>query len=167
MSRKQVAIAGLMLLMPAAAIAEPEIAIRDGIALMSLQTTPDMAGALDDRPPIAFIEDLPDNAEITIISPDGRRRTATLGQPIYDGDIIVASNGTAKISAINDKSITLVSGDSKVFNENDFPIEDAGGGFVGFLRKIFEYTADHIGLEKVPENEPIDYGPVGSLGIRG
>lgn len=146
-----------------AALAEPEKAISDGNNLMSQQITPAMARALDDRVPIAAIEELPDGATITIVSSNGRSRTGSLGEPIHEGDRVAVSNGSVNVVTINGQSITLDDGSSRRFRRNEFAIESSGSGGLSFIRKVLNYTADRIGSTEDPPEESLHGGP----GIRG
>lgn len=164
---RQIAIGSVAMLIATAALAEPEIALRAGNELMNRHATPRMAEALDDRPPIGAIEELEANTRVTIFSAGGGRRSAQLGEPIYEGDRVAVSAGRVAIATINGQSIALDGGVTKTFRSSEFPIENSRAGGVELLRRLFVYTSGLIGREEVPANEPRDYGPVGSLGIRG
>lgn len=122
-------------------------------------------GTLNDESPIGAVEEL--EGSVTIIRSDGSSEPATLGTPVYEGDIIeTASNGAANIMFLDETSLAVsdnarVSVDAYKFDA----ATESGETNLSVLRGVFVYTSGLIGRDD-PDDVLIET-PVGSIGIRG
>lgn len=122
-------------------------------------------GVLNDESPIGVVEEL--EGTVTITRADGSSESATLGTPIYEGDIIeTATNGAANILFL-DETTLAVSDDARVSVDNyQFDAKtESGETNLSVLKGVFVYTSGLIGRDD-PDDVLIET-PVGSIGIRG
>lgn len=118
-----------------------------------------------DVSPVGKITDMTDTATIT--HTDGSHTAATIGTPIYPGDIVETSaRGGVKI-VFTDNSDFSISENAR-FSVDDFAFNastQSGTSLFSMLQGAFVYTSGLIGKQD-PGNINIDT-PVGSIGIRG
>lgn len=102
-----------------------------------------------------------------IIRADGTRIQATVGTPIYQGDVVE----TTKTGAVNiefSDNTTFAISESARMSVDKFVYDtthQSGSSFFSMLQGVFVYTSGLIGKAD-PGNVSIDT-PVGSIGIRG
>jgi hypothetical protein len=122
-------------------------------------------GTLNDESPIGAVEEL--EGSVKIIRADGSTESATLGSPIYEGDVIeTGSDSAANILFLDETSLAVsdsarVSVDSYKFDA----ATESGETNLSVLRGVFVYTSGLIGRDD-PDDVLIET-PVGSIGIRG
>lgn len=120
---------------------------------------------VNDSTPIGEISEVVGDAKI--IRTDGTQETATLGAPIFEGDIVETEGDGAVNMVFIDESSFAVSENARIaIDEFVFDTStEAGKQDFSILRGVFMYTSGLIGREN-PDAVDIDT-PVGSIGIRG
>ena len=121
--------------------------------------------SMTDESPVGAVEEV--SGEATILRADGTSETATLGTPVYQGDIIETSgNGAVNIVFIDETSMAVSENARLAVDEYQFdPSTESGTTNLSVLRGVFVFTSGLIGRDD-PDDVLIDT-PVGSIGIRG
>ena len=120
---------------------------------------------MTDESPVGAIDEV--KGEATIIHPDGTSETATIGTPVYAGDIIETNaDGAANIVFIDETNMAVSNNARLAIDDYSFdPTTESGTTNFSVLRGVFMFTSGLIGRDD-PDDVQIDT-PVGSIGIRG
>ena len=123
------------------------------------------APMINDESPVGVVQEMSGGASVTRVG--GSVEEASLGTPIYEGDIIeTGSDGALNIVFADDTNFA-VSQDSKLSIDEYVYDPDTHEGSTDFsvLKGLFVFTSGLIGRED-PDDVTIDT-PQGSIGIRG
>ncbi len=122
-------------------------------------------GSMVDESPVGAIEEVKGDA--VIIRADGTQEPATIGTPVYQGDIVETSKSGAVNIVFLDETSMAISEDARfAVNEYTFdPASESGTTNFSVLRGVFVFTSGLIGRDD-PDDVEIET-PVGSIGIRG
>ena len=123
------------------------------------------ANTANDATPVGKITEIV--GEVTITHADGTKVKATLGSPIYEGDIIETS-AKGGVNILFSDNTTFSISESARLSVDEFTFNAAdneGTSFFSMLQGLFVYTSGLIGKED-PGQVSINT-PVGSIGIRG
>lgn len=120
---------------------------------------------LNDESPIGAVEEL--EGTVTIIHANGSSESATLGTPIYEGDVIETSgNGAVNVLFLDETSMAVSENARMSVDNYKFDAAtESGETNLSVLRGVFVYTSGLIGRDD-PDDVLIET-PVGSIGIRG
>ena len=129
------------------------------------QQTYAQAGTMTDESPVGSITELEGSATIT--HTDGITEIATIGSPVYEGDIIETNGeGSLNIAFIDDTQFAISSNARLAIDEYVFdPSTESGTSDFSVLRGLFIFTSGLIGRDD-PDDVKIET-PMGSIGIRG
>lgn len=154
---------------PAPVIESPDGSILTGNLVKSFLSSQNeelaQIGTLNDESPIGAVEEL--SGDVTIIHADGTSETATLGTPIYQGDVIeTKADGAINVLFLDETSMAVSENARMAIDEYQFdPETESGTTNLSVLRGVFVYTSGLIGRDD-PDDVLIET-PVGSIGIRG
>lgn len=121
--------------------------------------------SLTDESPVGAIEEI--EGEAKVIRADGTSETATLGTPIYNGDVIETSaDGAVNVIFIDETSMAVSENARLAIDNYQYdPSTESGETNLSVLRGVFVFTSGLIGRDD-PDDVLIET-PVGSIGIRG
>ncbi len=121
-------------------------------------------GATDESP-VGAVSEV--SGEVTVTHLDGTSEIATLGAPIYEGDIIeTAGAGAVNITFVDETQFAVSENARLAIDEYVFdPQTNEGSTDFSVLKGLFVFTSGLIGRED-PDDVTIDT-PMGSIGIRG
>jgi len=153
---------------PAPLIESPDGSILTSNLVHSFLNSPAQfaqAASMADESPVGAIEEM--SGQATIIHADGTSEPATLGTPIFEGDIIeTAENGAVNVVFIDETSMAVSQNARLSVDDYKFdPSTESGETNLSVLRGVFVFTSGLIGRDD-PDDVMIDT-PVGSIGIRG
>lgn len=122
-------------------------------------------GTLEQNMPVGAIAEA--TGAVTIIRADGTSEAATIGTPVYLGDVVeTAGDGAANIVFTDDSSMAISQNAHMSIDHYDFAAaSESGVTDLSVDQGIFVFTSGLIGRDD-PDNVTIDT-PVGSIGIRG
>jgi hypothetical protein len=122
-------------------------------------------GSVDDVSPVGMVKEV--SGDATITHPNGVIEKATLGTPIYQGDIVeTKGDGAVNIMFVDETTFAVSENARLAIDEYVFdPATQSGETNFSVLRGVFVFTSGLIGRED-PDDVKIDT-PVGSIGIRG
>lgn len=119
----------------------------------------------DTSTPIGAIDEV--KGSVTIVRADGSSESATIGTPVFQGDVVQTSeSGSASITFVDDTNFAL--SNNAHFSIDDYSFNaanESGNSDFSVLRGVFVFTSGLIGRDD-PDDVTIDT-PVGSIGIRG
>lgn len=120
---------------------------------------------INDESPVGAIREVSGSA--SILHTDGTVEPATIGTPIYEGDVVeTGASGAVNIEFIDESSFAVSENARLAIDEYVFdPGSNAGTTNYSLLRGVFVFTSGLIGRDD-PDDVHIET-PIGSIGIRG
>ncbi|MDH5722056.1 MAG: FecR family protein [Alphaproteobacteria bacterium] len=121
--------------------------------------------SMNDASPIGAVQEI--SGDVTVTRTNGTVETASIGTPIYQGDVIETdADGAVNIMFV-DETTFAVSEDARLaIDEYVFdPATQSGSSNFSVLKGVFVFTSGLIGRDD-PDDVEIDT-PSGSIGIRG
>ena len=120
---------------------------------------------MNDASPIGAVQEI--SGEVTVIRTNGIVESASIGTPIYQGDVIETNESGAVNILFMDETTFAISEDARLaIDEYVFdPATQSGTSNFSVLKGVFVFTSGLIGRDD-PDDVEIDT-PSGSIGIRG
>lgn len=125
----------------------------------------DAGNSMNDASPIGAVQEI--SGDVTVTRTNGTVETASIGTPIYQGDVVETDEEGAVNIIFVDETTFAVSEDARLaIDEYVFdPATQSGTSNFSVLKGVFVFTSGLIGRDD-PDDVEIDT-PSGSIGIRG